>query len=658
MRKFIQVLIIILFTQQSFLHAQVVPDSVYYERLFYTGKVWGFLKYFHSEVATGAIDWDLKLINTLARIKTDTSNLNFNNSIAGMISSAGVMDKKGYDLFDVPDSLKYNLDLGWLDDPIFSDSVEAELDTVKTRFRRQYNYYIKEDGEYGGHSFDNDDKYYQRGVNEYPDENRRILALFRYWNIINYFYPYKNIMDQNWDSTLVEFIPEVILASNAISFHNTFLELSTRINDSHAFTYSEMISGTIWGRYYLPLTLKFIENETVVTGVFTSDTSIHVGDLIKSVNGTNIHSLRNSLRKYTAGSNNSAIERDINTRILRGQNGSVSLEVENSNGLKNITLSRNIYLTNYPSLIANNGLIWKISETDSGQFGYVDMSRLKVNHIDQMFDDLWDAEGLIFDLRNYPNETIWEMIKYLFDERIHNAKFTIPDIYYPGTLYWKSSYVGSGDFSRTYNKPIFILFNEITQSQAEYTVMAFEQHPKAIKIGSQTAGADGNVSVIYLPGGIKTYFSCYGIFYPDYTQTQRIGIAPDIELHPTIQGIREGRDEVLEYALNHNVTNIDDNNMSNSFLANNFYLYQNYPNPFNPKTVISYQIPVISEVELNVYNILGQNVKALVSKKQPAGIYKVEWEATGFASGVYLYHLSSQGESHNFSQSKKLILLK
>ena len=79
--------------------------------------------------------------------------------------------------------------------------------------------------------------------------------------------------------------------------------------------------------------------------------------------------------------------------------------------------------------------------------------------------------------------------------------------------------------------------------------MGLEQHPNAIKIGSQTSGADGNVSMIYLPGGIVTYFTGLGVFYPDYTETQRIGIIPDIEIHPTIAGIREGRDEVLEVAL-------------------------------------------------------------------------------------------------------------
>ena len=66
----------------------------------------------------------------------------------------------------------------------------------------------------------------------------------------------------------------------------------------------------------------------------------------------------------------------------------------------------------------------------------------------------------------------------------------------------------------------------------------FRAAPNATVIGSTTAGADGNVSEIYLPGGIYTMISGIGIYYPDGGETQRIGIVPDIEIHPTIEGIK------------------------------------------------------------------------------------------------------------------------
>jgi C-terminal processing protease CtpA/Prc len=94
-----------------------------------------------------------------------------------------------------------------------------------------------------------------------------------------------------------------------------------------------------------------------------------------------------------------------------------------------------------------------------------------------------------------------------------------------------------------------ILADEISMSQAEYTSMAFRSVHGAIVVGSTTAGADGNVSAFPLPGGLRTMISGIGVFYPDKTPTQRIGIVPNVEVRPTIAGIRAGRDEVLEEAV-------------------------------------------------------------------------------------------------------------
>ncbi|ODS73989.1 MAG: hypothetical protein ABS46_19785 [Cytophagaceae bacterium SCN 52-12] len=79
--------------------------------------------------------------------------------------------------------------------------------------------------------------------------------------------------------------------------------------------------------------------------------------------------------------------------------------------------------------------------------------------------------------------------------------------------------------------------------------MAFRAGDNTTIIGSTTAGAHGNVSAIMLPGGLKTMVSGIGVYYPNGTETQRVGIVPDIEVKPTIEGIRKGRDELLEKAV-------------------------------------------------------------------------------------------------------------
>ncbi|HEY4612685.1 MAG TPA: T9SS type A sorting domain-containing protein, partial [Bacteroidota bacterium] len=93
---------------------------------------------------------------------------------------------------------------------------------------------------------------------------------------------------------------------------------------------------------------------------------------------------------------------------------------------------------------------------------------------------------------------------------------------------------------------------------------------------------------------------------------------------------------------------------TNSTPPVSFRLHQNYPNPFNPTTVISYQMPVTSYVELTIYNMLGQEVATIISGKLEAGTHRATWDATGFPSGVYFYRLSA-GQYH---ETKKLILTK
>ncbi len=87
-----------------------------------------------------------------------------------------------------------------------------------------------------------------------------------------------------------------------------------------------------------------------------------------------------------------------------------------------------------------------------------------------------------------------------------------------------------------------------------------------------------------------------------------------------------------------------------SNLPSEFYLSQNYPNPFNPTIIIRFSIPVVEahrdeslQTTLIVYDILGNKVATLINEERDAGIYEVEFSATGITSGTYFYRLTSGG---------------
>jgi len=85
-----------------------------------------------------------------------------------------------------------------------------------------------------------------------------------------------------------------------------------------------------------------------------------------------------------------------------------------------------------------------------------------------------------------------------------------------------------------------------------------------------------------------------------------------------------------------------------------FILNQNYPNPFNPTTVISFQLPLNSQVSLRVYDLLGNEIAELVNEFKPAGLHKIEFNSEGLSSGIYFYKITA-GE---FLQIRKMSLIK
>ncbi len=100
------------------------------------------------------------------------------------------------------------------------------------------------------------------------------------------------------------------------------------------------------------------------------------------------------------------------------------------------------------------------------------------------------------------------------------------------------------------------------------------------------------------------------------------------------------------------VTGINDN--TGNTIPKEYKLDQNYPNPFNPSTIISYQLSAAGKVSITVYDLLGRQVANLVNKEQPAGNYKINFDASSLASGIYYYRIVAG----KFIKTKKMILLK
>jgi hypothetical protein len=91
-----------------------------------------------------------------------------------------------------------------------------------------------------------------------------------------------------------------------------------------------------------------------------------------------------------------------------------------------------------------------------------------------------------------------------------------------------------------------------------------------------------------------------------------------------------------------------------SGIPESYSLSQNYPNPFNPSTMIGFSILKAGFVKLTIYDIVGREVEILIAEELSAGVYRADFDASRYSSGIYLYRL----ETNDYVQTKKMMLIK
>ena len=270
------------------------------------------------------------------------------------------------------------------------------------------------------------------------------------------------------------------------------------------------------------------------------------GDIILKIGEQVITKATEDRSKYCPASNRPTQFRDVARRLLRTNEKILNVVIETEDDIKVLDL---------PTVPREQVNFWK-NDTPAWKFlenniGYIYPGNIKGTDIDAMMDSLSNTEGIVIDLRCYPSEfLVFSLGKHFVQNPTDFVKFTVGSLEKPGEFIITDPLpVGEENNENYYKGKIVILVNETTQSQAEYTTMAFQAAPNVTVIGSTTATADGNVSPLFLPGGIRTMISGIGIYYPDGRETQRIGVAIDEEVIPTVEGVRAGKDEVLDRAL-------------------------------------------------------------------------------------------------------------
>jgi len=514
------------------------------------GKVWGFLKYHHPRVTAGEFHWDYHLFRVLPEVLKAPDRVAGNQILLNWITGLGSIPSCVLcaDLDEA--QLHLRSDLGWIGEEV---SLGADLSRVLRAVHQNRpagkQFYVSLVRGVGNPIFENERAY---GHVKLPDAGFQILALYRFWNIIAYWFPYRDVIGQDWDQVLEEFLPRIALARSGDSYQRELMALIARIHDTHANLWSSIGVRPPTGSCQVPVHLRFIGDQPVVTGFAAADAKdigLKTGDIITSLGGVPVTKLIEDWTPYYAASNQPTRLRDMARYLTFGDcNQELPLGIRREGQSLQITAQR-VPAAGLERSGRARDLPGDTFRLLTDQVAYLKLSSVKIVDAAGYIESAAKTKGLIIDIRNYPSEfMVFALGQRLVDKETEFARFTAGDLSNPGAFHWGRP-ISLKPQQPHYPGMVIILVDEVSQSQAEYTSMAFRASPRAKVVGSTTAGADGNVSRFALPGGLNSMISGIGVFYPDKRPTQRVGIIPDVEVKPTIGGIIAGRDEVLEAAL-------------------------------------------------------------------------------------------------------------
>lgn len=521
------------------------------EDLAVLGKVWGYLKYYHPAVAAGDHNWDYELFRVMPKVLVAKNRQDRNAVLSAWFAGLGIYETALPPKTD-GEKIKLTPDLKWIDEKTLGPQLAGRLAALRDAKRLAKNYYVGLQPNVGNPQFKNENPY---ETMKYPDAGFRMLALFRFWNIIQYYFPNRHLIGEDWNKVLPEFIPQFAGAANELEYKLAALKLIGRIHDTHANLFSrDDTMPKYWGLNRLAVKVSFIEDKAVVVAYHDKAegerTGLKVGDVIEEINGRKVADIVKERLDLYPASNYPTKLRDIAGYLLRTNETTMKLKYRRNKTVAEVTvdcLPKSKYKVNPDAFFDRSLPSFKMIGED---VAYLYPGTLKRGEMSSLLPKIEKTKGLIVDLRTYPSDFIvFSLGQFLLSKPTDFVKFSQGSIAMPGLFTMPVELKVGIENPNPYKGKVVILINEITQSQAEYTTMALRTAPRATVIGSTTAGADGNVSEFYLPGGIGTMISGIGVLYPDGRETQRVGIVPDVVVKPTVKGIAEGRDELVEKAL-------------------------------------------------------------------------------------------------------------
>ncbi|WP_223649587.1 S41 family peptidase [Hymenobacter psoromatis] len=512
------------------------------------GQVWGLLKYFHPAVAAGQRDWDAEFLRQLPAVLACQSGEQRSRLLSAWITGLGAVPACPACAAPPTKPVRLRTDLRWAQDKRrFSAPLRQQLAFIAANRYQGAPYYV---GQLGSTTlFPHEEAYAEPAL---PTQGLRLLGLCRYWNMYQYYYPYPYVLDERWSAVLPALLPRFAEAGTPLAYRHAALALFAHVHDGHARFYPpDPLLEAERGAYQVAAEVQFIDDQAVVTSVrhdeLVPTPPLEPGDVLTHFAGVAVADLVRQRLPETGASNRPAQLNTIAVNLLYCATPQVAVQVVRAGQPLRLTV---------PAVAVGTVPAAQPAAADSmyrfltPEVGYIDMARIKAAKVPAIMRAFSHAKGIVVDQRNYPSDFVTTYLPgFLLAQPVTFAKFTQRDPTCPGRFLWQAPDTIKPQGLTPYTGRVVVLVNEKSRSLAEFTAMAFQATPHGTLLGSQTAAADGNTTKITLPGGLKTLMTGIGAYYPNGRETQRVGLAIDVPVRPTIAGLRAGRDELLDRAI-------------------------------------------------------------------------------------------------------------
>ncbi|AZA62875.1 S41 family peptidase [Chryseobacterium indoltheticum] len=538
------VLLIFFLFQQSVL----AQKDQYYDFI----KTWNFIKYYHPDLASGKINADsLFLVN----VKNISAQDDFNSVTEKLTSKLNKKFAASAPAEISRDVLSKNQNFDWFQKNRKISSENKDL--LNAIYKHRYNFEnLPKD------KLVSDEKKYPFPKTENLPIEYRLLALAKIQGIVDYLFPHKYIMDKGFDEFFKNSLDENSKINSRKDFEILLAKFASKLKDSHAFSFYKQLNykkDIFHGNYLAPFDFQIVDDHILVTHLIfpeiCSKAQINIGDKITSINGKSIPQIIKEKGELLSTSNNEklvyVLSKYENNLIWPDDLSQKSIEVKS--GKSNKRFSTKIDMVDISNKEKYDFIVTylqdKIQKRENRKIVHDDVAYFKINHtyqfINKLSDDKMDTvmdsilvdaskkKAIVFDMRAYPD---WGgfvhhyVYKYFSPVENYFYKYYAPNLKNIGTFFYledRAHYFPEIKDKKTYQYQgkVFILVNPESQSASEWYTMSLQNiFPQSLTIGQQSAGADGDLVKVNLPGDYLLEFTGNGIFYPDNSQTQQTGI--------------------------------------------------------------------------------------------------------------------------------------